>query len=129
MNLVNVFINFLLINGWGLFPRMGVAGTALATALSRAAGVVLMSRIFVARLQFRINRQALRHPNLKTAGQLFCVGLPAAGDSFSYNCMQLLLLSLINPFGTAAITAKVYAGSVLPLVYIFASSLATGTQM
>lgn len=129
MNLVNVAVNFLLINGWGPFPRMGVAGAALATALSRVAGVVFMGRIFMARLHFRIDWQALRHPDLPAIGRLFRIGLPAAGDSFSYNCMQLVLLSLINTFGTAAVTAKVYAGSVLPFVYIFTSSLATATQI
>ena len=40
-NLVNVLFNWLLINGIGPFPRLGVAGAAIATALGMVVGFVL----------------------------------------------------------------------------------------
>lgn len=129
MNVINVAVNYMLINGYGFFPRMGVVGAALATALSRAAGAALLGWLMVRRLKIRLNPAMIRHPDFAAIRSLFRVGLPAAGDSISYNCMQIVLLALINTFGTAAVTSKVYVGAVLPFVYIFATSLATATQI
>lgn len=129
MNIVNVAVNFMLINGYTFFPRLGVLGAALATALSRVAGSAFLIWIMVKRLDIHLNVTALRHPDFAAVGKLFRVGLPAAGDSVSYNCMQIVLLALINTFGTVAVTAKVYVGSILPFVYIFTTSLATATQI
>jgi len=129
INLVNVAANFVLINGYAFFPRLGVAGAAIATMLSRIMGAVLLAWVMGSKLHIRIIPEYLRHPDFELIYKLFYVGLPAAGDSISYNCMQLVLLALINTFGTVAVTAKVYAGTVLPFVYIFSSSLATAIQI
>ena len=40
-NLVNVLFNWLLINGVGPFPRLGIAGAAIATAIGLCVGLVL----------------------------------------------------------------------------------------
>lgn len=129
MNLVNAAVNFMLINGYAFFPRWGVVGAALATALSRLVGVVLLGSVMVKRLNVRFGFTSIRRSDWKMVRQLFQVGLPAAGDSISYNCMQIVLLALINTFGTVEVTAKVYLGTVLPLVYTFTGSIATATQI
>ncbi len=129
MNVVNVILNFVLINGYGPFPRLGVWGAAVSTAVSRAVGAVFLMAFMLRRLDIHLELSALIKPDLRLVGRIFRVGLPAAGDSISYTCMQMVLLSLINTFGTVAVTARVYVGSVLPFVYIFASSLATATQV
>lgn len=81
------------------------------------------------RLNLHINFKSLLRPDIKAVKSIMKVGLPAAGDSISYTCMQMVVLSLINTFGTMAVTTKVYLGSLLPFVYIFASSVATATQI
>lgn len=129
MNVVNVILNFVLINGYGPFPRLGVLGAAVSTAASRAVGMVFLLVFMLKRLNVRLELSALLKPDLSLVKTIFRIGFPAAGDSISYTCMQMVLLSLINTFGTVAVTAKVYVGSILPFVYIFASSLATATQI
>lgn len=129
MNVVNVAVNFMLINGYAFFPRLGVTGAAIATALSRVVGAAFLLRIMLGRLNIHLELDVVRRPDFAAIRQLFRVGVPAAGDSISYNCMQIVLLSLINTFGTVAVTSKVYVGSILPFVYIFTTSLATATQI
>ena len=41
-NIINIFLDPLLIMGYGPFPRMGVAGSAIATVLSRAIGFIFL---------------------------------------------------------------------------------------
>lgn len=129
MNVVNVILNFVLINGYGPFPRWGVLGAAVSTAASRAVGMAFLLGFMLKRLNIRLEPSALLKPDLDLVKTIFRIGVPAAGDSISHTCMQMVLLSLINTFGTVAVTAKVYVGSILPFVYIFASSLATATQI
>lgn len=104
-------------------------GAAVSTAVSRAVGMAFLMGFMLKRLNIRLELSALLRPDLSLVGKNFRIGAPAAGDSISYTCMQMVLLSLINTFGTVAVTAKVYVGSILPFVYIFASSLATATQI
>ncbi|MFZ5989029.1 MAG: MATE family efflux transporter [Bacillota bacterium] len=41
VNILNIIGNYLLINGIGIFPKMGIEGAALSTTISRGVGAVL----------------------------------------------------------------------------------------
>lgn len=45
-NAVNVLLNFLLIYGWWIFPKMGIVGAAIGTLVSRVIMVIFMLIIF-----------------------------------------------------------------------------------
>lgn len=129
MNVLNIALNFCLINGYGPFPRLGVLGAAIATAIGRAAGAAYLIAAVRKKTGISLISRGSGRPPLESVKMLFVVGLPAAGDSISYNCMQFVLLALINTFGTMVVQAKVYMSSILPFVYIFTSSLAVSTQI
>ena len=58
-NLVNICLNPFLIFGWGPFPRLGVAGSAVGTTIGRGTGVLLQLYIL-----FRGKGRIVVRPNL-----------------------------------------------------------------
>lgn len=128
VNLVNVFGNWLLIFGRGPFPEMGVAGVAISTAVSRIVGSVLLAVVFRMNLG-RIDWSVLRRFPLGQFKKMLTIGIPAAGESMSYNSSQLVVMSMINAMGLAATNTKIYIGLIVSVCYIFASSLSETTQV
>ena len=73
-NIINIVLDPLLIMGYGFFPRMGVAGSAVATISSRGVGLLLL----VGHLLFGHStiHFKLRHmiPNIPIIKRMFSIG-------------------------------------------------------
>ncbi|MEG2405077.1 MAG: MATE family efflux transporter [Oscillospiraceae bacterium] len=129
MNIINVAFNYVLINGKFGFPRLGVAGAATATLLSRVVGVVIIAILFVKQLHLHLDFKYLCKPEFKAIKQMLSVGFPAAGDSISYNCMQMVILSFVNICGSKSVTARVYVNMIVVFVFMYTSAIGTATQI
>ena len=129
MNIINVIMNYLLIHGNLGFPSLGVAGAAYATLVSRLIGCGMLALLFRPKLGISLHKKYLIHPELKSIKQIFVIGFPAAGDTISYNCMQMVLLTFINICGTKSVTAKVYVGMVVMFVMMYSVAIGTATQI
>ena len=99
---INMILAPFLMFGWGTGRPMGVAGTALASFIGIAIGVVWLSTYFVKRdsyLHFRISQWK---PRLDLWKKMLAVGLPA-GFEFGIMAVYLALVyTLTRPFGAAA---------------------------
>ncbi len=102
-NLVNLVLNYLLIHGIGVFPEMGVAGAALATAISRAVGGILVLGVV-------LSNKAKLHLDLRfpwtvdgdLMRRMLKVGLPAAGEQFVMRGSSMIMTRMITGLGTLA---------------------------
>lgn len=109
INIVNVVGNVLLVNGFGPIPALGVAGSAIATNISRLTGVIMFLILFIRKFEHKISLKALRpFPHLELK-KLLAIGLPSGGESLSYSTAMTFLMKVINTFGTFAINTKVLA--------------------
>lgn len=129
INIVNVVANLFLINGYGGFPELGATGAAIATNLSRLIGAIMIVAVYCKRIAIPLRISNLRPFPRKQMGQLFKVGLPAAGDNISYNMMQMVLLAMINGYGLTSVSARMYVSMIMVFVYMYASSIAQATQI
>lgn len=128
VNLVNIVGNWFLISGHGPFPAMGVKGVAIATMISRIIGAVLLA--FVYRINLgKIQWSLLRHFPFAQFKRILSIGIPAAGESISYNSSQLVVMSMINSMGLAATNTKIYIYLIVSFCYIFASALSETNQV
>ena len=116
---VNLVMDPLLIFGIGPFPRLEVAGAALATVLGQlvglAAGFFLVSRSKLIRLSFRGFR-----PDGEIIGAMFKVGFPAILMQALSSVMTVgmnLILPLFTPFGVFILGAyyKIQSFIFMPL--------------
>lgn len=104
-NLVNVLLDPLFIFGLGFFPKMGVAGSALATVLSRTLGVLILLRHFLfghSSLHFR--RDVFR-VNLSLISRMVKIGFFASLEVFLRQLSFISLIWLVTSFGNACLAA------------------------
>ncbi|HIE10569.1 MAG TPA: MATE family efflux transporter [Kiritimatiellae bacterium] len=112
-NLINAVLDPLMIFGLAGFPRMGVAGSASATVVSRAVGMAMMLARFRGMdgrsLSGRSVGLSLRRRYLRPRGllmrQIAAVGVFASGRILVQNFSQIALMRIVSGFGTGVVAA------------------------
>lgn len=102
VNVVHVIVGFPLIFGlWGA-PRMGVAGAAVADAISEAMGAGLLLAIARRRDLLVLGDPWLDRPEVR---RILAVGIPAIGERTITHGMQIFFARMVIGFGVAAYAA------------------------
>ncbi len=105
-NALNIALDPLLIFGmWG-FPRMGVAGSAWATIISRALATGVLAWVFFVRghRQFHLRAGSLV-PDPRTIEHILRIGVFGSGQMLIRNMSALVLMRIVTMFGTVAVAA------------------------
>ena len=129
MNLLNIGGNFILINGLGPIPVLGVAGAAISSVLSRLIGmgfVILLFHRHIGRAFLLSNLRPFPWDHLK---RLLKIGIPSGGESVSYNLTQIVIQTMCNTMPIFVITARAYCNMFAMLSYIYANAIAQATQI
>lgn len=128
-NILNIVGNYLFLYGPLTFLELGVRGAAISTSVSRvvslAISIVLFYSLKIGKLDLRTLKPfpaALLWKELK-------IGVPTAGENMAYSLAQVILLSFINSMGPVAVTAKVYAQTLMNLNVAYSNSVAMATQI
>lgn len=129
MNLLNVAGNAVLINGWLGMPRMGVAGAAVSTCISKAVGLTLVVWMLRHKCSVRFSAKYLRPFPAETCKRLLGIAMPSGAESLSYNVSQIFILRFINLMGTTVIATKVYASMLANVAYVYSIAVAQATQI
>jgi putative MATE family efflux protein len=130
--LVTVLINFaldpLLIFGWGPFPKMGVAGSALATlctqALAAAIGLTLMVR---GRHGIHLRLRDLP-PDFDLMRRIFRIGFPSSIEQSTQALGVTVMTMLVAGFGTVSVAAYGIGVRVMSCAMVPAIGLSVATS-
>jgi len=128
MNVVNVVLAYLLVNGVGPFPSLGVTGAGLAAGFARgSAGFIALTILASDRGVIGMDVGKLLRFDTGLVRSVVSIGLPAAGEKFVQRGSQILYTMLIAGMGTTAIAANSIAMSIQSLSFIpgFGFSMAT----
>jgi putative MATE family efflux protein len=93
----------LFVLGWGIFPRLGVSGAALANIIAYCGGMILAfwalfggkTRLKLTLKNFRVDFNLIR--------RTVKIGIPSSVSNIQRSLSNLVLLWLIAPFGTLAV--------------------------
>jgi putative MATE family efflux protein len=129
---VTVVINFaldpLLIFGWGPFPRMGVAGSAMATlltqALAAAIGLTLMVR---GRHGIHLHVRNL-WPDFELMRKVFRIGFPSSIEQSTQALGMTVMTMLVSGFGTNSVAAYGIGVRVMSCALVPAIGLSVATS-
>ena len=108
----DIVLNPLLIRGIGPFPQLGIAGSAISTALANFIGVLLMLGILYGRdLPLRLKGAELRYlvPAREELAFMVAKGLPMGAQMLLVSSAQLTMVGLVNREGLN--TAAAYGAS------------------
>jgi len=121
--ILNMIFAPLLIFGVGPFPKMGVAGAALATFLSILIGNILMIIYFERSYRYLRFRVSQWRPQLKIWWSMLRIGLPAGAEFALMAVYIVIVYAIIRGFGAAAqagfgVGARVMQAMFLPVMSV-----------
>lgn len=130
-NVINIFLNWLLIFGnWG-FPRMEAAGAGHATLVSRICMVVFAYTWFVIAPQYRLYLKSFNKQSISWAYHraLLKLGLPMSIQTMTEGAATTITAIMVGWFGTTAIAAHQITMTVSSLAFMFAMGLGSATTI
>lgn len=122
-NILNIFGNYVLIFGKFGFPELGVQGAAISTVFSR---FVACSLLFYAIKRQKVRDSIFRNMfpfPMDKLRKIMKIGLPGAGEMFSYSLSQTVIVYLVNKLGTEALAARTYLVNIITFIFLFSLSL------
>lgn len=109
MNLINVSGNALCI----LVLKMGVAGVAVPTLISRiVAAVIILKLAANPKQELRLQKENIFRVHTKMMGSILRIGIPSACENSIFQFGRLVVVSMIALFGTAQTSANAVANTI-----------------
>jgi putative MATE family efflux protein len=99
---IDIGLNPLFIFGWGPIPRLGIAGSALATFFAQAVSLTaLLTHLYRKRHLLVLHKDEIRHLRLDwtIVGTLVKKGIPMCVQMLVVSLSAVLMISLVNNFG------------------------------
>lgn len=129
MNLINVVLNYMLINGhWGA-PALGVAGAAIATVISKCVACVMGGVYLFGFVLKGMNLKSSWAQIRQSIGKVMQLGAPAAGEQISYTLSKIVVMGMVNGLGAVAANTYSYVNIVVGYVYLFSVAVGQSTSI
>ena len=110
---LNIVLAPVLIAGWGTHHPLGVAGAGLATSLSVAVGVLMLTRYLRQLGDVVTVSGTLARPDRALLVRMLRIGLPAGGEFVIMMLLNTAIYALIRDFGAGAQAGFGIAGRVM----------------
>jgi putative MATE family efflux protein len=100
---IDIALNPVFIFGWGPIPRLGIAGSALATFVAQAVSLTALIRHLYRRKHMLCLHQdelAYLKVDWRVVGTLVKKGIPMSAQMLVMSLSAVLMITLVNRFGT-----------------------------
>lgn len=129
VNIINIVGNFILIYGLFGMPKLGIAGVAISSVISRFIGVIVIIYMFKKHIKGKVSIKYMKPFPKETFKKLMVIGLPAGGESISYNASQMVILTFVNMMGTMVVTTRSYVNILTWFTFLFGSAVSQANQI
>jgi MATE family, multidrug efflux pump len=128
VNIVNIILNPLLIFGLAGIPAFGIAGSALATILSRGAGLMI-GLLLLVRYSSHIAFPKTWNLDLQLIWQILTVAIQNSIQSGLRSGTFLVMMAFVAVYGTAAISGYGIADRLELIALMPGFAIATATAV
>jgi putative MATE family efflux protein len=126
---LNIFLDPVLIFGWGPFPEMGIGGAALATIISVfVTFLIFLYLLFRGKLEFSLGGWYRTRPELKAMLKMVKIGLPISAQSIVFIIVYWFIIQIVHHYGDAAGAAMGVGNRMESLSYLTAFGLSTAAS-
>ena len=124
-NVVHVIINYLLIYGIWIFPKMGIIGAAVGTVISRILMVVFMHVILSRKEQLKSHFQGFKFSDIKQfmLKKIIAIGLPSSMQTLFEVLLFTSAVWLCGTIGKTSQAANQIALSLASMTFMFGMGL------
>jgi len=126
VNVINAFLNYVLIFGKFGAPELGVVGSALGTTISKFVGLCILCVVVYREILKGYSIKLLWPLPIKHLKNVMSIGIPSAGENMSYSLAQLVLMSFINSISVETVTTRSYVINIVNFAVLFSAALAQG---
>lgn len=124
--ILNIILNAVLIFGLFGFPPMGIAGAAIATAISRLAELCWTLLESFGRRRIKIRWKYLCHSDMELKNNFWKYTLPVLGNELVWGCGFTMYSVMMGHLGSDAVAANSIANIVKNLISCFCLGLGSG---
>ena len=130
-NVINVVINYFLIYGIWVFPKMGIVGAAIGTIVSRIVMLLFMHYIMIRKPKFHpyFENFSLKEIKKKMLNKIINLGLPSSMQMFFEVGLFTGAIWLSGVLGTTSQAANQIALSLASLTFMFAMGLSVAVTI
>jgi MATE family multidrug resistance protein len=130
-NVVNVVLNFLLIYGIWIFPKLGIIGAAVGTIVSRIVMLVYMHFALISRPKFQPYFENFNFSEIKKSAmqKIINLGTPSAMQMFFEVALFTGAIWLSGALGTTSQAANQIALSLASLTFMVAMGLSVAAMI
>lgn len=129
VNLINICGNSLLLYGVFGLPKLGIAGVAISSVVSRLVGVIVIMYMFKKKIKGNVSLKYMFPFPKATFRRIMVIGLPAGGESISYNASQMVILTFVNMMGTNVVMVRSYVTILAWFTFMFGSAVSQANQI
>lgn len=124
-NIIHLPINYVLIFGYGIFPKMGIVGAAIGTVISRVFMVVFMHYILANQQKLRVyfDKFSFKDLNKTMVNKIVNIGLPSSMQMLFEVALFTSAVWLSGYLGTSSQAANEIALSIATITFMFAMGL------
>lgn len=123
--ILNVILDPLLIFGIGPFPKLGVAGAAIATVIAQIAGTLLfLIRAKKNKLLFK-GIKLFSRPDFAYIGRIIKLGLPSAIQSGIFTTIAIIIARIIASWGSTPIAVQKVGSQIEAISWLSAGGFQT----
>jgi putative MATE family efflux protein len=129
MNVVHILGNAVLIFGLLGAPKLGVAGAAISTVMSRCLALAVFIWMLYRVMSVRMAPRDYVTFSKEYVLKILKMGVPSAVEQMTYHCCQTVFLYYVTYLGTEALASRQYAMAISQYVFLFSLAIGIGTSI